>query len=87
MGRLVYRPLALAGGVVAGALAAQAFHLVWKQVPIGGDHVPSPYDPEFPLRDVVVAAAMQAVIFAGVKVAVDRGSARAFQSLTGTWPV
>jgi hypothetical protein len=87
MGRLVYRPLALAGGLVAGAVAAQAFHLVWREVPIAGDHVPSAYDPDFPLRDVVVAAALQAVIFASVKVAVDRGSARAFQSLTGTWPV
>jgi hypothetical protein len=87
LGRMVYRPVALAGGLVAGALAAHLVQRVWTRIPIGSDTIPDSMAPEHPLREVLVAAAIQGAIFAAVKVTVDRVTAHAFEDVTGTWPV
>jgi hypothetical protein len=87
LGRLVYRPVALAGGLVAGALAAHLAQRVWTRIPIGGDTVPDAMAPDHPLREVLLPAALQGAIFAAVKVTVDRLTAQAFEDVTGTWPV
>ena len=78
---IFYKPLALAASVGGGILAGAVFNQVWKKVG-GSDERPEPQDLSQRTRDVLIAAALQGLIFGVVKAAVDRGTARGFQKVT-----
>lgn len=85
--KLVYKPVGLAGSMLAGLLAGQVVKQVWKQAsPRHTDDPPKPLESEYPLREIIMAAALQGAVFAVVKAIVDRGGARAFERWTGEWP-
>jgi hypothetical protein len=85
--KLLYRPLGLAGSVIGGVVAGQAFKQVYKRLTPGpDDHAPAPLESRYSVGQVVLGAALQGAVFAAVKAAVDRGGARAFQRWTGEWP-
>jgi hypothetical protein len=69
------------GGVLAGAI----FKRAWK-VTVREDDAPKATDARRGWREVLLAAALQGVIFAMVKAAVDRGAAEGTRKLTGVWP-
>ncbi len=83
--RLAYRPIGLAAGIVAGLVSGAVFKQVWKAV-AHEDDAPSALQSEYPMREVVLAAALQGAIFAATKAAIDRAGARTFTKLTGSWP-
>jgi hypothetical protein len=83
--RIAYRPIGLIGGLVAGSLSGILFKQVWKVV-AQEEEAPSALQSEYPMREVVLAAAIQGAIFAATKAAVDRAGARGFKQLTGAWP-
>ena len=82
---IFYKPLALAASVGGGVLAGAVFNQVWKKVGGGGER-PEPQDLSQRTRDVLVAAALQGLIFGVVKAAVDRGTARGFRKVTHVSP-
>jgi len=83
--KLVYRPIGLAAGAVAGLAAGVLFKQVWRLA--GGEHdAPDALDEERSWTEILAAAALQGAIFALVKAAVDRGTARGVQKVTGNWP-
>ncbi len=83
--KLAYRPIGLAGGIVAGLISGAVFKQVWKVVAKEED-APAALQSEYRMREVVIAAALQGAIFAATKAAVDRAGARGFKQLTGAWP-
>ena len=83
--KLVYRPVGLAGGILAGVISGTIFKQVWKRV-AGEDDAPDALQSEYRMREVVLAAALQGAIFAATKAAIDRAGARGFTKLTGNWP-
>ena len=83
--RLAYRPVGLVAGIVAGSLSGILFKQVWKLI-AQQDEAPGALQSEYPMREVVLAAALQGAIFAAVKAAVDRAGARGFTQLTGSCP-
>ncbi|MGX5656970.1 DUF4235 domain-containing protein [Geodermatophilus nigrescens] len=83
--KLVYRPVGLAGGVLAGLISGTIFKQVWKRVS-GEEDAPSALQSEYRMREVVLAAAIQGALFAATKAAIDRAGARGFTKLTGNWP-
>jgi hypothetical protein len=83
--KLVYRPVGLIAGAVAGMAAGVVFKQVWK-LAAGDDDTPDALDQERTWAEVLAAAALQGAIFALVKAAVDRGTARGVQRVTGNWP-
>jgi len=85
--KVLYKPVGLLSSVLAGALAGQLFRQVWKKAsPRHTDDPPKALESEYPLREILIAAAIQGAIFAAVKAMVDRGGARAFERWTGEWP-
>ena len=61
-------PVGLVGSVVAGVSPGQVFKQVWKHAAPGDQHdAPRALESEYPLREVLVAAAVQGAIFAVVK--------------------
>ena len=85
MSKLVYKPVGFVLGAAAGALAGFVFKRVWRTV-ADEDDAPSATDERSTWTEVLAAAALQGLIFAVVKAAVDRGGATGFRRLTGTWP-
>jgi hypothetical protein len=58
---------------------------VWRRVAHEED-APSALQSEYSLSKILIAAAIQGLIFAVVKALVDRGGAKVFEKLTGAWP-
>jgi hypothetical protein len=83
--KLAYRPIGLAGGILAGTVSGIVFKQIWKQIADEED-APTALQSEYRMREVVLAAAIQGAIFAAAKAAIDRAGARGFTKLTGTWP-
>jgi NhaP-type Na+/H+ or K+/H+ antiporter len=83
--RVVYKPVGLLTGMVAGAIASMVFRHLWKRV-LDEEDAPDPLQREYPWREIVLAAAIQGAIFAVVRAIVNRGGAEAFRKVTGIWP-
>ena len=83
--KLAYRPVGLLASLASAAVAGAIFKRIWRRV-ADADDAPGALQSEYPLRTILLAAALQGAIFATVKVLIDRGGARAFQRVTGEWP-
>ena len=83
--KLAYRPVGLVASIVAGAIASAVFKQIWSRV-ADEDDAPSAMQSEYSLGQVLLAATIQGAIFAAVKALIDRGGAKGFQRLTGSWP-
>jgi hypothetical protein len=82
--KLLFIPVSLVGGLLAGAVSRKIFDQLWGLI---DEQEP----PESQHRDVnwpklLMAAAIQGAIFRGVRVAADHYSRRAFARTTGAWP-
>lgn len=85
--KMLYRPVGLASGLLGGLVASQIYRQVWKRLAHDGkDDAPKALSTEYPLKELVIATAIQGAIYALVKAAIDRGGARLFERLTGEWP-
>ena len=85
MSNFANKPVGWVLGAAAGALAGAIFKRVWRAV-ADQDEVPAATDERRTWTEVLAAAALQGLIFAVVKAAVDRGGATSFRRLTGSWP-
>lgn len=83
--KIVYKPVSLSLGIVSGLVAGAAFKQAWKVI-AHDDDTPDALDEDRAWREVLIAAAVQGMIFAVVKAAVSRGGATATRRLTGSWP-
>jgi Protein of unknown function (DUF4235) len=82
--KLLYKPIGLALGILAGLIGKKAFDFVWTK--IDDQEPPEATTQEARWRRVLAAAAVQGVIFRVTRVAVDRYGAIGWHYLTGTWP-
>jgi len=83
--QLLYKPFGITSGVLGGLLANAVFGAVWKKVTHDDDR-PTATDQHRDLGEVLAAAALQGLVFAVVRAAIDRGGARLFFKWTGEWP-
>ena len=83
--KLAYRPVGIVASIAAGAIASALFKQIWKRV-ADEDDAPDAMQSEYPLGQVLLAATLQGAIFALIKALIDRGGAKGFQRLTGSWP-
>jgi hypothetical protein len=85
MAKVAYKPIGLGGSIIAASAASAVFKQIWRRVAHEED-APSALQSEYSLQKVLIAAAIQGVIFAVVKALVERTGAQVFQKLTGAWP-
>jgi len=83
--KIVYKPVDMAGGVVAGAVSAAATRRLWAAVS-GQDEAPGALRLDHGFGEVVLAAALHGAVFAATSTAVSRLSALGFRRATGVWP-
>jgi len=83
--KIVVKPVNVALGFAAGALAGMVFKQVWKLVS-GEDDAPDAGDEDRGWGEILAAAAVQGAIFSVVRAAAQRGSSVGVRKLTGEWP-
>jgi hypothetical protein len=83
--RIAYKPVGLLLGVGAGLLSGVIFKQIWKAAGHDQD-APNATDEDRGWPEVLAAAALQGLIFAVVKAAVDRAGATGVRKATGRWP-
>ena len=84
MARLLFAPISIIGSLLAGLVARKAFDGIWSA--IDDEEPPEAGEERESLARVLMAAVLQAAVFAGTRVLFDRQARRAFRGLTGTWP-
>jgi hypothetical protein len=82
--KLIYKPIGLLLGLAAGAVGRAIFAKVWGLV--DDEEPPKPTTELTSWPKVLLAAALQGVIFRTTRVAVDRAGATGWRNLTGSWP-
>lgn len=83
--KLLYKATSTLVSVLGGALAGALFRKIWK-ILAREDEAPKATDARRGWGEVLLAAALQGVIFAVVKAVVSRGAAEGTHKLTGVWP-
>ncbi len=82
--KIIYKPIGILLGLVAGALGRLLFSKVWGL--IDKEEPPEPTTRRATWPKVLLAAALQGAIFRATRVAVDRAGAIGWSNLTGAWP-
>lgn len=83
--KIAYRPIGMGSSILAASAAGAVFKQLWKRIADEED-APDALQSEYSLSKVLLAAAIQGMIFAVVKALIDRSGARFFEKLTGSWP-
>jgi hypothetical protein len=82
--RLLFAPLSITAGILAGLLGKRLFELIWSRIddeePPGAEH----HEVSWP--KVLLASSVEGAIFRGTRAATDRGARVAFYRATGRWP-
>jgi hypothetical protein len=82
--KLLFRPVSILGGLVAGLLARRSFALIWRLV---DDKRPPQSDQRaVSMPKLALALALEGAVFRAVKGLVDHASRRGFADFTGRWP-
>jgi Protein of unknown function (DUF4235) len=82
--KLLYKPFGIILGLAAGFAGRKVFDVVWGKI---DDEDPPKATTELaPWPKVLGAAALQGMIFAIVRAAVNRAGAKSYEHLTGVWP-
>ena len=84
MTKLLFIPVSIGGGLVAGFVSKKVFDQFWGL--IDEEEPPSSKHRDIDWRKLLLAAAVQGAIFRAMREASDHYSRRAFARTTGTWP-
>jgi Protein of unknown function (DUF4235) len=82
--KLLFAPIGVIAGLLAGLLAQKGFDFVWSR--FDDEEAPEPEDREVSYPKLAVALALEGAIFRVVKGMVDHRARAAFASMTGSWP-
>jgi hypothetical protein len=82
--KFAFTPFSIGAGLVAGLVAKKSFALLWGL--IDDEEAPRPEHRDVAFPKLLLAIAIEGLIFSIVKGLVDHGSRHAFARATGAWP-
>ena len=82
--KILFTPISVIGGIIAGIVGKKAFERIWGLV--DDEEPPDPKHREIPWKKLVPALLLEGAIFRAVRGLFDHASRRVFSSVTGTWP-
>jgi hypothetical protein len=84
MTRILFAPLSIAAGILAGLLGKWLFEFFWGR--IDEEEAPEPSHRRTTWSKVLLAAGLEGAVFRATRAATDRGARVAFYRATGRWP-
>jgi hypothetical protein len=84
MKKILFAPIGIGAGLIAGFAAQKAFDRVWAA--FDDEDPPEPDDREISFPKLVGALALEGAIFRVAKGFAEHGARAGFASLTGRWP-
>jgi Protein of unknown function (DUF4235) len=84
MSKVLFIPLGIAGGLVAGTISKKLFGLMWSRV--SEEEAPEPEHRDVSWPQLVAALALQGAILRVSRGVIERASRLGFYRLTGSWP-
>jgi uncharacterized protein DUF4235 len=82
--KLIFAPIGVLAGLLAGLVAQKAFDRIWALV--DDEEAPGPDQRAVPYRKLVPALLVEGAVFRLTKGVVDHGVRGGFARLTGRWP-
>jgi hypothetical protein len=82
--KLLFAPVSIGGGLVAGLIGRKLFTALWGLV--DDQEAPKPEHRDVPRGKLLAALAIEGALFTLVRGLVDHGSRLAFTRVTGSWP-
>ncbi|MHB1467632.1 MAG: DUF4235 domain-containing protein [Solirubrobacteraceae bacterium] len=82
--KLIYKPISILAGLIAGLLGRKIFRLAWARV--DDAEPPKPDESGASWGKLLGALLLQGAVFTVVRGAVDHACRRGFAALTGSWP-
>jgi hypothetical protein len=82
--KLIFRPVSVVAGLVAGLIGKKLFQGLWGVV--DDEQPPKPEERPVPIGKLAFALALEGALFRLVKGLAEHGSRHAFSRLTGSWP-
>jgi Protein of unknown function (DUF4235) len=84
MAKVLFIPVSVGGGLLAGFVSKKIFDQIWGL--IDQEEPPDSKHRDIHWGKLLAAAAIQGALFRAMKEATDHYSRRAFARTTGTWP-
>jgi hypothetical protein len=84
MGRVIFVPLGIIAGLIAGQLSKKMFDFIWSR--ISDEEAPEPDQHQISWPPLIAALAIEGALFRLAKGLVDRGTRVGYERLTGSWP-
>ena len=84
MAKVLFIPVSIIGGLIAGAISRKIFDQIWGL--FDEEEPPESKHRDMSWGKLLIAAAIQGAIFRAMKAASDHYTRRAFCATTGTWP-
>lgn len=84
MAKILFAPLSIAAGLLAGLLGRKLFEGAWGL--IDGQQPPEPEQRDVGWPKLLAALVIEGAIFRLVKGLVDHGARQYFERATGAWP-
>lgn len=84
MKKMVFLPVSVGGGLLAGLIGKKLFAVIWGAI---DDHeAPKPEHRQISLPKLAVALLIEGALFSLIRGLVDHGSRHVFTRMTGAWP-
>jgi hypothetical protein len=84
MTKLLFLPVSILGGLVAGLIGKKVFERLWSLV--DREDPPDSKHRDVAWKKLVPALLLEGAIFRAVRGVVDRASRQGFTKVTGSWP-
>jgi len=84
VGKLLFIPFSVVGGLIAGFISKKIFDLAWGLV--DDEEPPEPEHRDVPWLKLAIALAFEGAIFRMMRGLADRASRLGFYRFTGSWP-
>jgi len=84
MARILFAPLSIIGGILAGLVGSKLFEFIWGQ--LADEEAPEPKHRTVSWPQLLLAMTIEGAIFRAVRGAVNHGTRVAFARSTGIWP-
>ena len=84
MGQILFRPISLISGLIAGLTSKQLFGLIWGA--IDDEQAPEPQHANVSYAKLVAALIIEGALFGLIRGLTDHEARRGYARLTGSWP-